>query len=744
MNQLHELKNGIAHFITNDAGENVPLPADSIGAPRLRADGDLMVSGQTVYPGERMPADTLHAVIVGSPFAKGHLISIDGTEALKQPGVIRVITAEDIGELPVPPAPLSAQTIQPITGDEIIYEGQPIAVVIAETLETAEAGAELVKLNIEAQAPVSFETAEAVVPVTKDNVYSVFGEIESDVGDFDAGLKEADAIVEQDYYAPGRHHNMLEPGVTLAEWRDGSLYIHDSTQWAYGVRFAMAAFFNVGLEKVNVYNRYIGGGFGAKSFVYNHPVIAAAAAKIMERPVRLFLTRPQTYTGYGKQTGVWSKITFGAKKDGTLTAMFHQSENVTSMCNDYIEVGAGSTRAMHQCPNIRTKVLVRRANVVTPTPMRAPHEGTGNPATEIAMDELAYKIGMDPLAFRQKNLAHIDPYTHKPFSSCKLDHCYIEGAKRFGWEGRPMAVRAMRDGNKLLGWGMGTAMMASYRFPARARCAALPDGRFEVYAATNEIGTAVGTTLAQVAAEVLKVPSDKITVHCGDTRYPETGGTFGSATTMCVGSAVFEAAEALQARVLQLGGDNTSPDTWPTLMKAQGLARIEADAEFDLPGRSWFDADGGEQNVYTIHTAGVVFVEMEVDEALGLARMRRAVGVYSAGRILNPVAARGQMVSGIIWGYGRAMLEASLMDPRTARYYHKNFSGNTVPVNADIPRHIDVSFIEEYDPIASAIGARGIGELCDTGIAPAIANAVFHATGKRVRELPIKIADLIA
>ena len=745
MSKLHELQEGIKNFVVKPGGETVPAPTDGIGSPRLRKDGLQKVSGEIQYVGEKTAPDTLHAVLVGSHVARGKLISIETEAAAVLPGVVRVLTSEDFGELVMPAPPLVAHNTQPMSGEVIEYEGQPVALVVAETLESAEAGAQAVKLEIEAEQAVTFETAQPIDPVEEGNVYAEFGELAVDRGNFDAGLAEADEVVDESYMVSARHHNMLEPGANVAEWIDGVLHFQTSTQWTYGVRNALAIVFGVGPEKINVECKFTGGGFGAKCFVYPHQIIAPAAARVMGRRIKLMLSRAQTYTGFGMQAGVLSKITYGATKDGTLTAMRHISENVSSTINDYIEFGAATTAAMYSCPNVQTRVRIRKANVLTPTPMRAPHEGTGNPASEAAMDELAFKLGMDPIAFRMKNHAYVDPLSGKPFSSCKLDETYVEGARRFGWENRPFEPRSMPEGDKLIGWGMATAMMATYRFPSRARCILFDDGRIQAHASTNEIGTGGTTLVTQIVGDTLGVPSDKVEMVWGSASLPEACGVMGSSGTMSMGSSVVLAAETLKARILELGGNNLEPSGWPELLRKKGMERLEADAEFDLPSRSWFDADGGEALSHVIHTSGALFIEVEVDEALGQVRMRRVVGCYSAGRVINPVLARSQMLSGIIFGYGKAMLEQSPIDPRSGRYLHKNLSGGALlSTNADIPRDIDISFIEEHDPYASVLGARGIGELCETGVAAAIANAIHHATGKRIRNLPIRIGDLVS
>jgi xanthine dehydrogenase YagR molybdenum-binding subunit len=381
--------------------------------------------------------------------------------------------------------------------------------------------------------------------------------------------------------------------------------------------------------------------------------------------------------------------------------------------------------------------------------MRAPHEGPGMFALESAMDELAAELGLDPLELRLRNYAEQDPKDGRPFSSKKLREVYAETARRFGWARRPKEARAMREGELLLGWGLASCIMSTFRFAASARVTLAADGHVTVAAGCQEIGTGAYTVLPQIAAETLGIAPERVRLVLGDTSLPETGGTFGSSTTLSVGSAVKDAAEKLKAKVLALTpltrgdkGGSPASDLAATLAD-RGIDQMSADGEWKPHGGAQFDATGGSSG-HSMHTWGAVMVEVTVDEALGLVRLRRAVGGYSAGRIVNPRTARSQMIGGIVWGYGQAVLEESPIDERYGRFLSKNLSGVMLPVNADIPADIDIFFADEHDPHASAIGARGVGELGATGVAAAIANAVWHATGKRLRRLPIRASDLVA
>jgi xanthine dehydrogenase YagR molybdenum-binding subunit len=715
-------------------------PRDGIGAPLPRPDGPAKVTGAARYAGEELPPGTLHAVLVPASIAHGRVLAIRRERALAEAGVLAVLTHEDVPRLPAPPVPPVGQSLVPLQGAEVRYEGQPVAVVLAETLEAAEEGAARVEIEYERERPLVFAGGAEQMPRTEGNGFA-FQPLDTAKGDAEAALARAAARVDASYETPLRHHNAMEPSATLAEWRGDELYVHDATQWTFGVRYAMSALFGLPPEKVHVRCPYTGGGFGAKGYVWPHQVLAALAARQARRPVKLVLGRAGCYAGCGYQPALRSRVRLGAARDGTLAAIVHETASATSVVDDYVEYGTAGTRSLYAAPALATRTRVVRVHLGTPTAMRAPHEGPGMFALESAMDELAYELGIDPLELRLRNHADADPTCGKPFSSKKLREVYAEGARRFGWSERSMRARSMQRDGRLVGWGVASAIMSTFRFPAKARVRLAADGSATVEAGCQELGTGAYAIMPQIAAEALGIPAERIRLRLGDTSLPETGGTFGSSTASCVGSAIADAAEKLRARLTTLLG-SADPQSWAPALAERGIAEIAAEGEFRLPGDAGFDAHGG-ASPYSMHTWGVTFVEMEVDEALGLARLTRCVAGYSAGRILNPRTARSQMIGGIILGYGRAMLEESAVDPRYGRYLSKNLSGVMLPVNADIPADIDVFFADEHDEHASAIGARGIGELGEVGVAAAVTNALFHATGKRIRRLPVHIGDLL-
>lgn len=737
-----DLKSALQKGVVVSAdGSPTPLPQDGIGKPETRHDGPQKVTGKAVYAGEDTPRGTLHAVFIGAPIPSGRLLSVKDDAALAHAGVVHVLTHLDMPEFAEPAVPPFAQSLVPMSTDRIHYEGQPVAMVLAETLEQAEQGAALIELECEADGFGQFETAQIRKPEKSD--YTIF-DIDAERGDVDAALQDAHEVVDETYDTASRHHHPIEPHTTLAEWRGNRLFIHDASQWTYGIRYALQGIARIDPEDVTVICPFTGGGFGCKGYVWPHQILTPVAARIVGRPVKLSLHRSGCFTGCGYQARIRSLVRLGADRDGRLVAMTHRSENITSATDDYVEYATAGSRITYAVPNYRFETRVRSANVGTPTPMRAPHEGPGNFATESAMDELAYKLGIDPLEFRLKNYADKDLLSGKPFSSKKLREAYEVGAARFGWQDRPMQPRSRRDNGKLIGQGVATGVMSTFRHLSFARVALEANGDVTIEAGTQEIGTGVRTIMPQIAAETLGVPVDRIRIELGSTRLLETAGTFGSGTSIGTGSAIANASKELLEHIRELSGKNDVPgyESWPDLMAAKGVQRLTADGSYGPGDGAFFDAHG-DLSDHAMYSYGAVFVEVEVDEDFGTARMRRAVGCYSAGRILNPATARSQMIGGIIWGYGRAMLEHSPMDPQYGRYLSKNLSGVLVPVNADIPQDIDISFIEEFDPHCSTIGVRGIGELGDVGVAPAITNAIFHACGRRVRDLPVRYEHLI-
>jgi xanthine dehydrogenase YagR molybdenum-binding subunit len=725
----------------------------SIGQPLARPDGRAKVTGAARYTADHDAPNLLHGAFATASIPAGRVAAIETAAARAEPGVVRVLTHEDMPRLSRIETPPFAHSVMPMQDDAICHEGQPIAIVLGETLEAAEAGVQRIGVRYhraEPRVPVAsrWDAIDQVAVAPKQGGL-LFFEPQFSKDDTAAGLAGATGRVEAAYLQPPRHHNPMEPSATLAVWEGDSLTLYDSTQHVYGVQRALAAALGMPVERVRVIAQHTGGGFGVKGFIWPHELLAALAAKIVGRPVRIALARADMYSFLGYQPRVAQRMALGADADGRLTAIAHDVVSLTSVTDDYLEFATEASKGFYATPALRLTQRAEHAHVAMPTPMRAPVEGPGTWALESAIDELALILEIDPLDLRLANYAENDPASGRQWSSKQLRKAYEEGARLFGWRERPRT--AARDGNWLLGQGMASCQMGTFRNPSTAQVRLKADGCAVVETGTQDIGTGTLTIFPQIAADVLGLPVDRIDLRMGDTRLPEAGPTYGSSSTMGVGAAVLQAARDVRgklARQLNLPPDET--EMVDGLIRRRGARDGRAIAEAvreagtdEIVGSGAFDPDQHGRDL-AMRSFGAVFVEVGVDPELGLLRLRRAVGSYSAGRIVNPRTARSQMIGGIVWGWGMAAMEQSQFDPNLGRFLSKNLAGVAIPVNADIPSDITIHFVDEVDEHASPIGARGIGTLGATGVAAAVANAVAHATGKRIRDLPITPEKLLA
>jgi xanthine dehydrogenase YagR molybdenum-binding subunit len=699
----------------------------SIGQAISRLDGPRKVTGRARYTSDVQVEGVLHAVLVPSTIPSGTVAAIDAAGAEAASGVVRVFThlnTPKFAEMTNPPA---GQTVMPMQDDRIFYEGQPVALVVADTLETATEAAKRVRVAYRNE---PFAT-DFIANLDTAEARPLFGlPPDSNVGDVDAALLGANVRVEGVYGTADRHHNAMEPAAIIAVWQGDRLEVYDAVQGVVDTRNTLALALQMEPQHIRVRSDFVGGGFGCKGWLWPHEVLAAMAARELSRPVKLVLTRAQSYTSHGYQPASRQTVTLAARSDGTLTGIRHQSVLAGSLSGDHVEPSGWGTLALYASPATQSTHRVVRLNRGNPTPMRAPLEGVGLVAVEIAMDELAYELGIDPLEVRLKNYAETDLAERKPFSSKKLRECYAEGARRFGWSGRAAEPRSMRDGRDLIGQGMATALFQTFRSAAKVRIGIDRSGQVLIETSTQEIGTGVYTIFPQIAADVLDIPAGRVSLSLGDTNLPESPMNAGSRATLSTGSAVQDAAIKLKRKLAEAGA--ATPDGYADAVTRQGVDRIEADGEWTPPGEA----------THAMYSFGAVFAEVGVDEDIPIPRVRRVVGVYNAGRIINPKTARSQMTGGVVWGIGQALLEKSEMDHQHGRFLSKNLAGYLVPVNADVPE-IDVSFVDDFDEHVGPLGARGIGELGAIGVGAAIANAVFHATGIRVRDVPIRPEHLL-
>jgi len=733
----------------------------SIGQPLTRRDGVLKVKGEARYAADNHPPGMLHAVLAVSSIARGHVKFLDVEAAKRHPGVVEVMTSANRPPLAEDP---DAKTnpfmfrMELLQNDNVRYANQPIAVVIAETLEAATEGAALLSPQYEVlPARVGLDGGERFVPPA----VGIGNPAAIERGDVEAGLASASKRIEATYETPAQYHNAMEPHAIVAVWDGDTLSIDTPSQGLAMAQGRIAGLFGISPEKIHIRSPFLGGGFGSKGLVSGPQVLGILAAKMVGRPVKLVLRREHMYGPVGHRSASRQKLRIGVDGDGLLTAIDHHAKIATSTFDDFYEPAADASHTLYASPAIATSHEAVRIDTGTPLFMRAPGEATGSIALESAIDETAWACGMDPLAFRLKNYAEVEPISGKPFSSKALRECYAQGAARFGWAKRPLAPRQTRDDAGLLvGWGVGTATFPALMFQAEARAVVRSDGAGVMEIGAHDMGQGAWTALAQIAADGLGLDLEQVEFKAGTSDLPDAGIAGGSAHTATAGMAIHNAGAAVIAKLADLAtGDERSPlfgagnagvvardgrlfrrddetrsESYADIIGRAGLAQVEA--------RGKGASDPAAQANYAMHAHGAVFAEVKVDPDLGQIRVTRLVGAFAAGRIINPHLVRSQIYGGMIWGMSFALHEEALVDRRSGRIINANLAEYHVPVNADVPS-MEALMIEEHDPHVNALGIKGVGEIGITGSAGAVANAVWHATGVRVRRFPIRIEELV-
>ncbi|MDZ5459341.1 xanthine dehydrogenase family protein molybdopterin-binding subunit [Azohydromonas lata] len=751
-----------------DATSTLTLTSPAVGAEDgklggalSRVDGPLKVCGQARYAADFHLPGLTHATLVQSRVAAGRLRAIDTKSAEAHPGVLLVMTFFNAPRLPEggqagikPPA---GRTLSLLQDDRVHYDGQPIAVVVAETLEASRQGARLLQVEYDQEPPqLDFEAAKAQAHPPKE---AQGQEPDSRRGDVEAAWSQAAHRLEATYTTPLEHHNPLETHATLAAWDGDQLTLWDSTQYVHGVKQTLSQRLGLQAEQVRVVSPFVGGAFGSKGSAWSHVVLAAMAAREVKRPVRLVVERTQMFGPVGNRPFTQQQFRLAADGGGQLTALEHRVHAETSRIEDWIEPSALISRFLYACDNVATTHRLVPLNVGVPTFQRAPGEATGSFALESAMDELAHQAGLDPLEFRRRNHSDFDAGQQLPYSSKSLLACYDQGAQAFGWSQRNPKPRATRRGDVLVGYGMATATYPAKRLASEARATLLPDGHVRVQCGTHDLGTGTWTLLTQVAADRLDLPPARIALEIGDTALPMAPVSGGSMTAASAGAAVHAVCELLRTHLAELAvTDEASPlhgvphelielregrlrktDEPGRGETLESLAARHADIDLQVNVRA---TPGPDAEKYSKHSFGAVFVEVHVDADLGEIRVPRIVAAYSVGNLLNAKTGRSQLLGGIVWGLSMALHEHSLRDPRYGRIANANLGEYHIPVNADIP-DIELIIVPEDDPHIGPLGAKGIGEIGITGVAGAIANAVWHATGRRIRDLPISLDSLL-
>ena len=724
-----------------------------VGQPLDRVDGALKVTGAATFTAERALPRMCCAKILFSTVPAGTITSFNLNAAQHAPGVIAILTPDNAPRLPQggragvePPA---GRVLSLLQDRSVSYNGQPIGVVIAESLEQATYAAPRVRVRYAVTAPqLSFEQqrSEAFAPKPTAQAKPDYAR-----GDFDAALALAEVRLDQTYTTPMEHHNPLEPHATVALWEGDRLTVYDATQYVSGVQKTLGKILGISPDHIRVISPFVGGGFGCKGSAWSHVALAAMAARHVGRPVKLILERTEMFAPVGSRPQTEQRIIIGARRDGSLTALSHAVLSHTSVIEEYTEPSATVTRMLYSCPNLKTQQRLVSLNVGTPTFQRAPGEATGTFALEVALDELSVATGIDPIELRLRNYADKEPETGKPWSSKSLRECYRAGAERFGWAQRP-APQTQLHADDCVGYGMATATYPVNRNKASASAQYLEDGSAVVKSGSQELGTGTYTVMSQVASDALGVTVRSIRFELGDSRLPAAPVSGGSMTCASVAPAVKLACERARAELVRRAttgdlallhgsavNDVVVEDGW-IYVRGDPSRRLRVGAVVAQGGDPVIgnaeSGPGAERDTYAMHSFGAVFAEVHVDRQLGQIRVPRIVGRYGVGRLLNEKTGTSQLLGGIVWGISMALHEVSELDRRTGRIVNANLADYHVPVHADVGL-IDVAVVSEDDPYVNSLGAKGIGEIGITGVAAAISNAVFNATGRRIRSLPI-------
>jgi len=745
-----------------------------IGGRHSRFEGTAKVTGAATYALEYPFENLAHAVLLQSTIPAGRVLAVDTEQAKTMPGVLLVMTPEDDFGLKVASdwygnRPEN-QTYSPLPR-QVRFNGETICAVVAETREQASEAVKLIR--------VTYEETPAVMGLDDPNAGQgkVMDNLTSKWGDAESAFASAPVKIQVEYRTPREFHVAMEPHGLTAKWDGDTLTVWEPSQWAQGMARSYAEWFGLPLEDVRIISPFIGGGFGSKGAALAYGAVAAVAARKLGRPVKLAVTRPQNFTSYGGRAATRQQISLGATSDGLLHAIIHRGASETSVYVDYPEQTGAATAVLYKVENFSSEHRVVPVNTVTPGALRGPGKNPSAYGIECAMEELAYQIGMDPLELRLKNYADHDYQSGKPWSTRRLREALTEGADAFGWSARSHQPRSMREGKTLVGWGIGCGTFPVIRAPSSAMIRILGNGRVEVVSSAIDMGQGTYTILAQTASEALGVPVDQIDVLLGDSRLPGSAIAGGSMLAGSITGAVHKAAIAARDELIglalndansplrdtgantltltngRLGSERAGEYTLSELMSALGKEHLEVlrntldDATQSAADhkRAWTTmagVQGPTMGDYSMHSWCAHFVEVKIDEDFGTVRVSRIVSAFDCGRLYNPRLVESQWRGGIIMGIGQALLEEGLVDRRNGRLVNNNVGDYLVPTNSDVP-DIQVISVGVPDLDASALGGKGVGEVGIVGVAPAIANAVFHATGKRVRDLPITLEKLL-
>jgi xanthine dehydrogenase YagR molybdenum-binding subunit len=730
-----------------------------------RVDGRLKVTGGAHYAAEFNQPNQAYAVIVSATVGLGRITAVDAASVMRLPGVLAVISHLNAPRLAYQPYkgvidPGVGERLHVLQDDQVRFFGQPVAVVVADTLDHAERAAAAVRIGYDASRPVTDIRDTLAKQVIADQTAGPKARIAADRerGKADAALADAAVSIDAVYEMARENHNPMEPHATIAAWSGDKLTLWSKSQYVGNEQAEIAAIFGLPRENVQVNCPFVGGAFGTSLRTWPHVTLAAIAASEVKRPVKLVLTRRQMAFSTGHRPRTEQHVALGATADGKLTSIIHEAFAETSRYEQFFEGITSQAEFLYSCPNVRTRYRIVPTDTATPTPMRAPGEASGIYGLESAMDELAAALKIDPVELRRRNEPTIDESSGRPFSSRSLLQCFAVGADRFGWSRRNPEPGSMRDGRLQIGWGVASSTRSASQAPSDALARLMPDGSAEVEVATADMGPGTYTSMTQVAADTLGLPMERVRFTLGRSDLPTAPSHGGSWTMASVGTAIRAACLAVQTEAATRAiADRRSAVFGASVDQVEwneGRLRRRGDTG---PGQSYADIVSNDAPIesrasvsrspnisgkFSMYGFGAFFAEVAVDPDVRTIRVRRLVGVYAAGRIVNPRLARSQCIGGMVGGIGQALMERTVLDPRTGRPVNAHMADYLVPVNLDIGS-LDTQFLEENDTAVNPLGVKGIGELSIVGVAPAIANAVYHATGKRVRELPIRIEHLL-
>lgn len=703
-----------------------------------RADGRQKVTGRAKYSAEYNTPGITYAVLVGSTITNGAIAAIDTRAAEKAPGVLAVITYLNAPKLPgyqtgKDPAkpPTAGGPLKLFYDEKIWFNGMPVAMVIADSFERATYAGSLIKVQYK-EAPHQTDTGKSL-----DKAVTPTGPRFEDYkkGDENA-WQNAEVKVSEEYIIPINVHNPMELHAIIAQWNgQDKVTVWDKTQGVKSTQGSIAQAFKLSAENVQVNAPFVGGAFGSALRTWPHEIAAVLAAQVVKKPVKLVLTREQMFNSVGYRPYTWQRISLGAGKDGKLLGIVHEAVGQSSVYETFTEGTVNLSRNMYASPNITTKYKVAHVDVSTPTWMRGPGEASGAFALESAMDEMAAALNLDPIEFRLRNYAETDPETGKPFSGKNLKEAYQLGADKIGWSNRKLTPRSLTEDGWLIGYGMGTGIFGAGRGRATVKATMNADGTLKLQTAVTDIGPGTGTMMVQIASEVMNIPVDRIRYDIGDSDLPPSPTQGGSMITSTVGSAVYDACNALKEKFQQLiGNGGADKIDYTKVLREHNLPQLDVNitGQGDDAGRN-----------FAMHSFSVHFIKLKVNPRTGVVRVLSVASVADSGRIISPKTARSQIVGGAIGGIGMALTEEGVFDHRYGKYVNADFANYHVPVNADIPQ-IDALFVNKPDLHVNPLGAKGMGEIALIGMAAAVANAVYNATGKRIRQLPITPDKLLA